>query len=298
MEHPEAGLTTDLRLIMGLGGELTAVVVETDDVSTSLPLTIGLSGELVEVEEAVPAKVSQRSLLVASHSPVAWWGFNSAAENPNFGQDLIGNHDLAHYYGPVGSESGGPVPGDSPPQGSADGYVTYDGVDDYSFPANDADLQLHSDCSFEVWVYPTDGSSSNNQHIFSIRNPTASPTATRGLYEMHWRSDDRKFVFSTGLGSTVTTDNNRPLYWHHVVATVEWTGTTVDLKLYLNGAWVDVASLAELPVEIERNFIIGRRDFLDTTQLFQGHISEMAVYPKVLTDAEIAALYAATYEES
>jgi Concanavalin A-like lectin/glucanases superfamily len=270
--------------IDGSPGELDVPPIVIHPVSTSLPLTLGMGGQL--------AGLSTRASVVASHTPVAWWGFNSAAETPDFGEDLSGNaHHLAHT-GPAGSESGGPIAGTDPPFGTADGYMAYDGVNDYSIPASAAALQLRQDTSIEVWVRPTETTSSLNRYIASIRSTTA-PSADRDFLGIYWRPEDDRFIVSSGAGYTLNIGSGLTTTWYHIVVTIEWEATSQILKAYLNGSLVGTRTVSALPVDIPRSFNIGRRD--TAGQYFQGHISEMAIYPKVLTDAEVAALYAASY---
>ena len=121
-----------------------------------------------------------------------------------------------------------------------------------------------------------------------------TPISVRGtswLYHFHWNGSVLKFGPSTSTGS-YTLGFAAPDEWHHVLVTIDWTSTTRIIKGYLNGLKVLDTTSSFQPAAEARAVNIGRRAS-ENDQYFKGEISEIAIYPTVLTPTDAAALYAA-----
>ena len=84
----------------------------------------------------------------------------------------------------------------------------------------------------------------------------------------------------------------RPLYWHHVAATRRGDQFT----LYLDGVVVGRESAGAMPLDY-RDIFVGRLNGNASHARMEarglvGHIDELAVFPRALTDAEIRKLAA------
>ena len=116
--------------------------------------------------------------------------------------------------------------------------------------------------------------------------------ASTTLYQLFWDGAILKFGPSTSGTNVWTVGTAEPDQWHHVVATIDWTGGGRTVKVYLNGTLaLDNTTGYEPPIEA-RAVNIGRRAS-DNDRYFKGDISEIVIYPSVLTPTDAAALYAA-----
>lgn len=101
------------------------------------------------------------------------------------------------------------------------------------------------------------------------------------------------FLYVVGLGVSLNDD-----HWHHVVATYDGTSLASGVKLYADGVSLTTSTplvsgplvLTTLNVgELQwsgRQIIPGRQEFT-----FTGAMSDMAVYNKVLSGAEVTTVY-------
>ena len=183
--------------------------------------------------------------------------------------------------GTLQGSSGGQV---SPIYNSAGGGSwLFDGTDDnIDFPYN-AGLELQ-EFSVEMWVN---------------WNGT---TGTGGLFEVMEGSTKGHFIGFYGAGSstlkwytqsagwqalssaTLTADT-----WYHVVATLTAYGTSNNKKMYINGVYDSQETTSANVVYNNSNVRIG---FYDAS--WEGKISTVKVYNKVLTSTEILANFNAT----
>lgn len=214
--------------------------------------------------------------------PLAWWRFSSGATTV----DSSGNGHTLTYGAATGTTaSGGPVEG-------TDGYVTFDGSASFATIADEGDLELRQDMSIECWVRPHDASG-GLQAILSCRGAGDD----RNLYGLYYRPDNDYFAIypgsTTGLGYIIGSGLPQNV-WHHVVVTIDWIGSTRTMRAYLDGDNVWVVGGLYQPGVLTREIRIGS-DGTDGGEFFDGDISEIAIFDRVLTADEARQLYESTY---
>lgn len=218
-------------------------------------------------------------------APLAWWRMGNGTSTT---ADETGNgHTLTWVGGPAGASSGGPIEGE-------DRYVIFDQVNDYATVANEADLEMRSDMSIEFWVRPHDDTGAGaGQAIITCRGTGADAP----LYEIYYAPDINLFQFfpasSAGTSVSFGTGSAHNV-WHHIVVTIEWSGSDRIIKRYKNGALLGQSTLAYQPGSLTRAVNIGRRATAGDLY-FDGDISEIAIFDRVLTASEAAYLYQSTY---
>lgn len=99
-----------------------------------------------------------------------------------------------------------------------------------------------------------------------------------GIYDLN------KATFSDFYSIYDSTDNNELNKWYHVVATCDYDSKS--MKLYQNGVLMDSYASVTLDVINPSN---GGHLFIGKD--FTGRIDDIAIFDKVLTDAEIQELY-------
>ena len=235
------------------------------------------------LDDAQTNFLAGRDVLMAQSAPVAWWKFSESGGTST--ADQAGTHTLTWNGTPTLASSGGPIAG-------GDGIATLDGTDDYATVANEADLELHQNMTFEARVRPHDATGAL-QAILSVRGTGDD----RNLYSLYWYPDNSVFRFYPLGSAGVSTDIAAGVanVWHHLVVTVEWTATERRITRYVDGVQGFTSITSYLPSVIAREVNVGREG-TDGGEFFNGDISEMAVWDRLLAPSEITNLYNATYE--
>jgi hypothetical protein len=227
--------------------------------------------------------INTRALAATATDPLAWWRFDTTADETGNGHTLTWN--------------GSPTVGGAAGAWESDGATNIDGVNDFATVASEADLELDSDMSIEFWVNPDDVTGSD-QCIISCRQTTALNESTGPLYEVFYNPTNNSFVFypTSGPGSGfVFGSGSLHGVWHHIVITIDWTSTSRTIRAYKNGVLAASSTVTHLPITPAPTVNIGRRAILNDLH-FDGKISEMAVWDRVLTAAEVNTLYTASAE--
>lgn len=206
-----------------------------------------------------------RTTAVEALNPVAWWRFADET-------DTVGGHDL--------SFAGTPTEG-------VDGYwagdlaTTFDGTDDAATVTSQNDVIREGlDKSYEFWVKPT-SSSATFENILDITSTTLGNRAAL-LYD----GSGQRFLFHNGIVPVTAAPNE----WHHVAMTFTASGTV--WQFYVNGVFVGSTSFPGFsPVTTSTTVYVGRDSGGAASSFFQGDISEIVVYPTVLTVPQIQGLY-------
>lgn len=235
------------------------------------------------LDDAQINSLSGRELLVLRLDPLAWWKMDEVGGTASVDSSGHG-HDLA-WTGGTRTGTGGP---------NGTGLVTLDGVDDFATVADEAALELTQDMSIECWVRPHDTAGGNNT-IVGVRGAITNPD----LYEVNYVPDTDDFVFSptdTSAGEVHFAGGSLHDVWHHIVVTVDWSGSNRIFRGYLNGQLVsDPEPYGLQPGAGVRVVNIGRRPS-NNDQHFDGDIAEMVVYDRVLSASDVLNLYNAAYE--
>jgi hypothetical protein len=224
-----------------------------------------------------------RDALMTQLGPIAWWKFSESGGTST--ADQAGTHTLTWNGTPTLASSGGPIAG-------GDGMATLDGTDDYATVTDEGDLELHQNMTFEARVRPHDATG-GLQAILSVRGAGTD----RNLYSLYWHPDDSLYRFYpfTSEGSSTILDVGAANTWIHIVVTVEWTATERKITRYIDGGAGFTSVTSYLPSVVTREVNVGREG-TDGGEFFDGDISELAVWDRLLTPSEITDLYNASYE--
>lgn len=161
---------------------------------------------------------------------------------------------------------------------NSDGYMTFDGVDDYIDLGNPIALQLSSAITISTWINPTSTSGLGNVFNKNTNNGYRFRIGQNG--EVWW------YVSGNALVSNYNIINNN--VWSHVVVTGDSTG----LKSYVNGVLVASNSTAYAPTAAQNgNALIGA--FSPGVEMFNGKIGSIQVYNRALTNSEISQSFSA-----
>lgn len=142
--------------------------------------------------------------------------------------------------------------------------------------------------SMALWVYRT-GSGGNSLGRFAVKNTTTALDyslfvgSTTLQFETDYSTTDGKWSVPWGAGR----DNS----WQHVAVTYNRSSTANVPTIYINGVAQTLsttASPAGTPVSSNSSWLIGNNP--PATRVFQGSIAEFAVWAKILTASQIAAL--------
>jgi hypothetical protein len=114
--------------------------------------------------------------------------------------------------------------------------------------------------------------------------------AFRSNNEFHFSnriSGTQRNLYSTGI----TVQNNT---WYHLTFTTEYDGTNTLMKIYINGVFNNSASFLGSQSNEGANLTIGDGRNTSTWYPFDGKVSNVKVYNRTLTAAEVLQNYNAT----
>ena len=180
---------------------------------------------------------------------------------------------------------------------SNNGFITFDGVNDYGLLTNPATLR-NTNFTVSVWVYPQ----TQNQNIAAIADfdhsrsgslqgwvvQSEDSTTNRYYYLAYYTGS--AFQPSTAIGSgkgiQVTTGA-----WQNLTYTKSGTAVVG----YLNGKQIYSATAGSGTVSYltNRNFAIGGNVF-ETTRYFKGNIPTCQIYNRGLSSSEVVQNFNAT----
>ncbi len=143
---------------------------------------------------------------------------------------------------------------------------------------DDASLDIECQLSIEFWCKPT------SYFVWGAIVMKAAGNSWGGGYGIYLYNSELRF-FPTGFGTQHSTGYTVPLnQWTHIAATYDGT----DSKVYVNGSLVSTKTIG-LPIPTN-NYPMGiSGDPGDTRFTFRGHLDEVRVWNKALTQAEIQA---------
>lgn len=203
-----------------------------------------------------------------------------------------GNHGVVHGAAPTTNRFG-----------DHDGAYAFDGASAYvEIPDADAlSIAATGRLGISVWLradtlaFPAAegagyvhwlGKGDAGRHEWTFRMYSSGNTARREN-----RTSFYAFNLAGGLGAgSYAQDPVAPGRWMHLVVLVDAPNDTI--RLYKNGVLRDTDTLsgyAIVPQNGDAPVRLGTRDF---SSFFQGAIDNLRVYDRLLTEAEIAALYA------
>jgi hypothetical protein len=174
-----------------------------------------------------------------------------------------------------------------------DGYsMQFDGTDDYidtSFT-----IPAISTYSFSVWVKHSGTLAAGYAGVFGDINSAGQSASGRAVIAFRNTAGTIYFSASMGDGSNYWYDNTTydagAIFddaWHHIALTVDG----VTQKLYIDGSLVHTYTSSVAAGTIgARSYWIGNA-YESTSGTWDGNIDEVAIWDKVLTPAEVSALY-------
>lgn len=238
----------------------------------------------LSLDDAMTTVLGGRDVLMAQLAPVAWWKFNETSGTTS--ADSAGNHDLTWPNGVTQNIVG--------PLGSSDGAVELaPGSSQYATVANEGDLELLADMSIEAWVQID--STAGQEVIISC----AALGGDDYLYHIEYDGGVGQVRFRPNA------DPDHPLQfavdledgeWHHIVVTVEWTGSGRIIKVYLDSVLKITGTPTYEPGALTRVINVGRNAELGLIY-YGGDISELTIFDYALTADDVFNLFQSSYQE-
>jgi hypothetical protein len=156
----------------------------------------------------------------------------------------------------------------------------FDGANDWVKVENNPSLQLNTDLSLSLWVYP-ENINSDQTLIYKHH---------KYEYELFIRNTDKKLRFRHGDGSTESIDLNATTIpqntWTHIAVVRDHNQK--QLHWYLNGELVETDTYNKNPSNSSNYLRIGRRS---ANQAFQGKMDEVKIFNQPLSAEDIQQTY-------
>jgi hypothetical protein len=161
--------------------------------------------------------------------------------------------------------------------------MVFDGTDDRIYTSED--ISFGNNTTWEAWVNRTSSVNSINMFMgrflpyFGLRNNDI-------LFSNSINSTQRN-VYSTGF----TPSNGT---WYHLTFTTEYDGTNTTSKIYINGVLNNSGSFTGSQTQHSQGFAIGDGRDSGNWYPFNGKVSNVKIYDKTLTAAEVLQNFNAT----
>ena len=266
------------------------------------------------LQEEDEAMMSTYRDAVLAKGPIAYWRLGEAPGSSLPAHDETGNGHDGKYNGPLTLGEPGAIIGDTDTAVvfALNGYVEVPNDPAFSQPTSKAGLTV------EVWMrpdvidFPVDDPSTPYVHWLAKGAPTQQEWALR-LYASRTGKNDRPNRVSAYLFNAVGGEGAGAFFqmglgageWLHLVACYEpgdmSTCPPAGVQIYRNGLLeqgpVSIGTLycnpcfPIVPAVGSSPLLIGRRDSSD---YFPGALDEIAIYPRVLTPAEVRENYLAS----
>ena len=164
-------------------------------------------------------------------------------------------------------------------KGQSNRAMSFDGVDDYVDLGEDKPTDLTGDITISVWINPEGWGEYNYGHLIS-----------NGKFISCLYQPSGRLNFGSAGSVIVHTANNSIILntWQHVLITRPSAGTNTNI--YINGVLSGTANQnSGTPEAGTTNTFIGNNNNGDRT--FDGQISELKTYNRILSPEEITLLY-------
>lgn len=177
------------------------------------------------------------------------------------------------------------------PTWNSNGWFTFDGTDDYGLVGV---IPQASSSYVSITALVQRGTDGWNGALFGFGT---ADTSTQDVY--FWGGDaSRQFGFNTwngdswGFSNSTTTGNIMDGRWHHLTAIFD-RNTITNSSIYVDGVLKSLSQVrgTTLTRTVSGNFGIGLNGWNTGDQLFRGNMSNLQMYPKALTSAEVAQNY-------
>lgn len=258
------------------GGSEMALAIDFEGVgavtskSGGSEMSIGISME--------GAGFKDRAELMSVLAPEAWWRFG--AGSVDITTDSSGNGHTLTWSGSPSNGSG------TSPLGS-DRWVVLDGTNDMAVPADFADFLIDT-ISIEGWFRPGSGGGT------IVQASDNDSSVTDSLYRFRYETVLGFQIFSEGMSTSAERGASAD-EWHHVVFTLDAVGEVA--RLYVDGVVdpdVDYFGMGTTPTLFRIGNLV-QAVFGHVDDFFDGDISELTIFDRVLTADEVQELYESTY---
>ncbi|WP_329164962.1 DNRLRE domain-containing protein [Streptomyces sp. NBC_01717] len=254
------------------GSTYTYRVTATDGAGNASALSATASVTVPTSAQKYPAKVLDDGANL-------YWRYNESA-TPFVGDTSPGDQSGIHVNGPSLRQTPAAVTGPST-------AIGFNGSDQIVY--SDKRTTVPGQYSVETWFKTT---TTSGGKLVGFGDNT---TRASGNYDKHvYMRNDGRLVFGvwTGSARTITTpDSYNNGAWHHVVATQGSSG----MALYVDGT--QIGTLAESNSQAYRGYWHVGGDNLNgwpnqpSSNYFAGQIDETAIYPSVLSPAQVQSHY-------
>src|SRR3989441_468099 len=158
--------------------------------------------------------------------------------------------------------------------------LNFDGVSGNVTAAATTGLNLSPTLTLAAWINPSD--------VSAYRTLVAKGAFWQRGYGMNLINGKLNFI-KVGIGDVTSSVAISAGAWQHVAIT--WNAATSEVKFYLNGALAHTvinASVVNAPLDSD-NLLVGL--WLNGGSYFAGAMDELRVYNRVLSAADLSALY-------
>jgi hypothetical protein len=223
----------------------------------------------------------------------AWWPFEESSGAHHVGDiKTVGTtNDGVPHPGPLGpaSTTNPTWTGPTPVTGAVGGALSFDGIDDYVEFNDDPSLNFGSgDFSIDAWIR----AAPNSDGVILDKRAQIGPKY-QGYHLFLFNGKPgvqlaNGITFANYLANTTVSDT----YWHHLAVTVNRSGTTKEIRWYVDGNLVDTTpSPLTGSLTNASPLRLGVRSF-QLTGYLKASLGEMELFNRVLTPAEIHDIYA------
>ena len=179
--------------------------------------------------------------------------------------------------------------------GTDGGSLSFDGVNDYISTQN-YDLDFGTQ-SFSLCALVNSNSISSAQKIINKGQSTSFPSGTVGYSIRFFNSAARFSVWDGTNLANISSSTLQSNTWYHIVGVCNRTTGSSDL--YINGLLINSANIQSLgSISIpEAELTIGnleRGSYAADNEFFNGKISNVQIYNKILTSQEVQQNFNAT----
>jgi hypothetical protein len=167
------------------------------------------------------------------------------------------------------------------------GYFKFDDVDDHV----DLSISVTDSFTFETWLYHTPNGTGNNYgYLFSGDNGLAIMEGAPGTAGgVPLNTGDLYYYNGAGATNIITNVNANltPYTWHHLVACFDFD--QLELSIYIDNSFVSTVSVENMPSSID--FISKYVAGAFVGNYFDGNISTIKIYDKLLTASQVTTAY-------
>jgi hypothetical protein len=191
--------------------------------------------------------------------------------------DLSGNGNNGTLVNGVGYNSGNL------------GSLVFDGSNDYVTGNTPSGLDLSQSCTVNIWVY-FNNFTQINPRIIEVQDSSHSIQVLRDGAST--RLATKNSNFQGGVNSTTWFVPSTSI-WYNI--SVVWNPSTTSTILYLNSVLQSTVGSTPVGIGNQANkYVLGVKSDFEGSTWFNGNISQVSIYNRALSAAEIQQNYNAT----